>query len=114
MQKGYKITHLCFANDLMLFCHAAGKSLSILLEPFGKFQNWFGLKMNHAKSNIFFGGISKEDIDKRRDIAKIDEGKLPIRYLGVPLVSIELSIDDCQPLIEKILGRISSWKCKFL
>ncbi|XP_044486300.1 uncharacterized protein LOC123211559 [Mangifera indica] len=88
----------------MLFCHADGKSLSILLEPLGKFQNWFGLKMNHAKSNIFFGGISKEDIDKLRDIAKIDEGKLPIRYLGVPLVSIELSIDDCQPLIEKILG----------
>jgi hypothetical protein len=40
------------------------------------------------------------------------EGHLPIRYLGVPLISSKLSAGDCRVLIEKIAGRIDSWTSK--
>jgi hypothetical protein len=42
------------------------------------------------------------------------EGHLPVRYLGVPLISSKLSARDCRVLIEKIAGRIDSWTSKNL
>lgn len=42
------------------------------------------------------------------------EGKLPVRYLGVPLISSKLSVADCESLLGKILGRINSWMSKHL
>ncbi|KAK4386112.1 hypothetical protein Sango_2481800 [Sesamum angolense] len=36
------------------------------------------------------------------------EGHLPIRYLGLPLISARLSVTDCQSLLQKIDSRTSS------
>ena len=41
-------------------------------------------------------------------------GTFPMKYLGVPLISTRLSQSDCQPLLEKILGRIHSWTSRAL
>ncbi|KAL2237650.1 UNVERIFIED_CONTAM: hypothetical protein Sindi_0956700 [Sesamum indicum] len=38
------------------------------------------------------------------------EGQLPMRYLGLPLLSSRLSISDCQPLLLKIDARINGWE----
>ncbi|KAK4398316.1 hypothetical protein Sango_1307100 [Sesamum angolense] len=37
------------------------------------------------------------------------EGFLPVRYLGVPLISSRLKIADCKPLIDKLDSRIAGW-----
>jgi hypothetical protein len=42
------------------------------------------------------------------------EGKLPVRYLGVPLISSRLSYADCRGLLERITRRIDSWLCRNL
>lgn len=42
------------------------------------------------------------------------EGKLPIRYLGVPLVSKGLKINDCKALIDIVDKRIGDWRNKSL
>lgn len=44
----------------------------------------------------------------------INEGNLPVRYLGVPLISKKLVASDCSSLLEKISGRINSWLSKHL
>jgi hypothetical protein len=44
----------------------------------------------------------------------MEEGSLPIRYLGVPLISKKLSAVDSEVLVEKIAGRITSWLSKNL
>lgn len=41
-------------------------------------------------------------------------GSLPIRYLGMPLISGKLSQNEFLPLIDKITLRISSWGVEFL
>lgn len=41
-------------------------------------------------------------------------GQLPVRYLGVPLISQKLRDVDCKCLIEKITARISSWTARYL
>lgn len=41
-------------------------------------------------------------------------GTLPIRYLGLPLLSTRLSHSDCIPLFDHIITRIKSWKARDL
>ncbi|GJZ83328.1 hypothetical protein Tco_0648501 [Tanacetum coccineum] len=42
------------------------------------------------------------------------EGVLPIRYLGVPLISSRLLFRDCKILVEKLESRVNDWRNKFL
>ncbi|GJV34114.1 reverse transcriptase domain, reverse transcriptase zinc-binding domain protein [Tanacetum coccineum] len=42
------------------------------------------------------------------------EGKLPIKYLGVPLISSRLLNRDCKILVEKVRNKIGDWKNKSL
>ncbi|GJV92190.1 RNA-directed DNA polymerase, eukaryota, reverse transcriptase zinc-binding domain protein [Tanacetum coccineum] len=46
--KNLKITHLCFADDLLVFCHGGGgiKSVSTIKEALEEFSNYSGLKAN--------------------------------------------------------------------
>lgn len=43
------------------------------------------------------------------DCLKFKESKLPVRYLGVPLILQKLTIEDCGSLLEKISARKDSW-----
>jgi hypothetical protein len=42
------------------------------------------------------------------------EGSLPVRYLGVPLITKRLSAVDCDALVAKIVGCIDSWLVRHL
>lgn len=44
----------------------------------------------------------------------IPHGEIPVKLLGVPLISSKLTINDCTPLIDKIINGIFSWTMKFL
>ncbi|KAK1434336.1 hypothetical protein QVD17_00074 [Tagetes erecta] len=43
-----------------------------------------------------------------------DEGKFPVKYLGVPLISSRLNSQQCAVLTDRIESRISSWNNKYL
>ncbi|KAL0288050.1 UNVERIFIED_CONTAM: hypothetical protein Sradi_7109500 [Sesamum radiatum] len=43
-------------------------------------------------------------------ILDFQEGHLPLRYLGLPLLASRLSISDCQPILRKIEARIKGWE----
>ncbi|XP_019241757.1 PREDICTED: uncharacterized protein LOC109221761 [Nicotiana attenuata] len=73
-----------------------------------------GLVINKNKSSIFFGGVTQDAQEKILEFLGIQRGDLPVRYLGAPLSTKRISIAQCQPLIEKIVGRITSWTAKFL
>lgn len=44
----------------------------------------------------------------------VNKGKLPVRYLGVPLIFGKLTLKDCNSLIERITARIKAWTSRFL
>jgi hypothetical protein len=37
------------------------------------------------------------------------EGKLPVRYLGVPLITSKFSSYDCLILVDRIMAKARSW-----
>ena len=75
-----KLTHICFADDLMLYCHADTASVSILKSCLDTFSAISGLTINQTKSSLFLSGV---DRDTRASISNqlgFQQGVLPVRY----------------------------------
>lgn len=109
-----KTSHLCFADDLLLFCNGNLASASILKDSLVLFSDLSGLTPNNSKSNIFMAGIDDGIKNDLLSLLGFPLGSLPIRYLGVPLITTKLKKSDCGSLLENLKKRILSWTNRFL
>ncbi|XP_019258471.1 PREDICTED: uncharacterized protein LOC109236718 [Nicotiana attenuata] len=89
-------------------------SVKKLFQCFMEFSKPSGLMINKNKSSIFFGGVTNDEQEEILEFLGIQRGVLQVRYLGAPLSSKRIFVARCQPLIDKIVGRITSWTAKFL
>ncbi|KAL2252819.1 UNVERIFIED_CONTAM: hypothetical protein Sindi_0076600 [Sesamum indicum] len=105
-----KVFQLGFADDLLLFCRADLNSLRTLKRGLDRFAEWSGLRLNVQKSHVIISRLAQGWKDQILTIMGFQEGQLPMRYLGLPLLSSRLSISDCQPLLLKIDARINGWE----
>ncbi|GKB39606.1 hypothetical protein Tco_0884548 [Tanacetum coccineum] len=112
--KEMKLMHLCFDDDLLLFCHGNSKSVAVLKNALDEFGSVSGLFPSFLKSTVFFGNVKDVSKAKILKVMLFVEGKLPVRYFGVPLLSKRLYVNDCQSLIDKVKKRIKDWKNKSL
>lgn len=112
--KSTKLHHLCFADDLMLFCKVEHSSIQTLCECWQVFFQSSGLQENFAKSAIYLARIGNIQQKIIMENTQLSSGKLPFRYLGIPLNSKRLSIADCDHLVDKMTSRIRGWKVKNL
>ncbi|XP_056685901.1 uncharacterized protein [Spinacia oleracea] len=112
--KRIELTHLMFADDLLMFARGDDASVSLLFEAFSKFSAASGLEANMMKSELYLAGVP--DSVAQSILAKIGipRGSFPFKYLGVPLSTRKLSFTDCKPLIEKTVARVRSWSAKLL
>jgi hypothetical protein len=104
-----RLTHVCFADDLLIFAEASLRSIHTIKAALVEFENLSSLKANPSKSSLFCFGVSDRMKQLLLDDLKMNIGILPVRYLGVPLISTRLSTGDCGVLLEKITWRIDSW-----
>lgn len=109
-----KLSHLCFADDVLLFSYASESSIRIIKQVLDEFDLLSGLKANINKSTIFFAGVNNDTKNRILPILNFSEGYLPVRYLGVLLITKKLSSSNCQPLLDRITKRIQSWSSKCL
>lgn len=63
--KGLQLCHLCFADDLILFCEDEYFSILTLLRGFETFSATSGLVVNKDKAELFAGNM---DVDVLRRI----------------------------------------------
>lgn len=55
--KFQKITHLCFADDLLMFCHGDSGSARVIKNSLDCFKDLSGLSASMNKSLIFFSAV---------------------------------------------------------
>ena len=72
------------------------------------------MDINPSKSEVFLSTVPQDVKGQILDVLQFKEGTLPVRYLGLPLISGSLRLKDCQPLIDKIQGRVKSWSSRKL
>ena len=108
-----EISHLMFADDVMIFFDGGGSSLQGIYETLDDFAGWSGLHMNRDKTQLFYAGLSQTESNALASYG-FTVGSLPIRYLGLPLMSRKLKVSEYEPLIGKITARFNAWAVKSL
>ncbi|GJT94434.1 RNA-directed DNA polymerase, eukaryota, reverse transcriptase zinc-binding domain protein [Tanacetum coccineum] len=100
--KELKLTQLCFADDLLMLCNGDHHSVEVLKQGLMEFSGTSGLIPNMNKSTIFFGSV--KEIEKQRilEIMPFAVGKLPMKYLGVPLITKNIGIAECNQLVDRV------------
>ncbi|GKE49229.1 hypothetical protein Tco_1480487 [Tanacetum coccineum] len=61
--KELKVVKLCFAVDLMIFCHGDIKSVGVISDAIKEFSAMSGLFPNMNKSTLFFGSLNSIEKD---------------------------------------------------
>ncbi|KAJ9536716.1 hypothetical protein OSB04_un000101 [Centaurea solstitialis] len=112
--EGLSLTHLCFADDLMVFARGDVGSVVVLKEVLAEFGSISGLKPSLAKSAVYFSNVDPDTQHSILQVLSFQVGTLPFRYLGVPLSSKKLVVADFAILVDKVRSRILNWKSKFL
>ncbi|KAK3212585.1 hypothetical protein Dsin_017291 [Dipteronia sinensis] len=104
-----KLSHLCFAVDLIMLCYGSPSSAVVLKAALDEFSLLSSLLAKQAKSNIFTSGLSSTTNQQLINLFGYTVGSLPICYLGIPIISTKLRLRDCSPLVDKVSGRLTSW-----
>ena len=105
---------MSFVDDLPIFTAANLPTINLVKEGLKEFKVASSLDINPSKSEVFFLAVPQDVKWKILDVLQFKEGTLLVRYLGLPLISGRLRLKDCQPLIDKIQGRIKSWSLRKL
>ena len=84
------------------------------MDELSNFESLSGLQVNRRKSAALMAGVSENVKNDILSTTGFVMGRLPLKYLGVPLISTRLTHSDCQPLIDKILLRIQAWTSRSL
>ncbi|XP_058776449.1 uncharacterized protein LOC131650760 [Vicia villosa] len=101
-------------DDLLLFARGDGNSIRHMMENIHQFSEATGLRVNPTKCKIYFRGLTDQMQHDLATAIKFGMGKLPFKYLGVPLSTRKLTINQCQPIIDKMLEKIQHWSASML
>ena len=110
---GVRISLLLFASDTILFCDASREQLLSIRLVLSCFQAFTGLKINIGKSEIIPVG-EVNNIVALANILQCRVGRLPMKYLGMPLGTSFKSAAIWNPILKKMEKKLSRWKRLYL
>ncbi|XP_061350333.1 uncharacterized protein LOC133295506 [Gastrolobium bilobum] len=108
---GPTISHLLFADDLLLFGEANIDQVKSIMNCLTKFGNMSGQKVSYPKSNIFFS--KNVPIDVANAIVKISgfaQTKNLGRYLGYRMKHGRTSKLHYGEIMDRVNNRLNGWK----
>ncbi|GJV63212.1 hypothetical protein Tco_1474040 [Tanacetum coccineum] len=109
-----KLTHVCFIDDLLMFYHGDMNSVNVLKEAIEDFGAYSDLIPNYTKSTIIFGSMNNAEKKNILDNGPFKVERLPVKYLGVPLTSKRIGVNNYKILLDRIRNIILNWKNKCL
>lgn len=96
------LTHLCFSDDLLVFVEGNKRSIEGVISVFDGFAVESGLKISIEKSTIYMAGLSQSAKEQFLADFPFEPGALPVRYLGLPLLTKGMQKNDYLLLIERV------------
>ncbi|CAL1383991.1 unnamed protein product [Linum trigynum] len=112
---GPPLTHLFFADDLVLFAEANQKQGEEILACLNRFCEASGEQVNKDKSCVFFSKNTRGQLKKSiSDTLGMQPTNNLGRYLGVPVVHGRVTKDTYKYILEKVDQRLAGWKARSL
>lgn len=105
---------MCFADDLLIFTDGSASSVANVLQVLKEFEERSGLAMSIQKTYFFTAGLRQEEIDQIKSTTNLSTSSLPICYLGVPLCTKKINLDQCSTLMQSIKSKLHSWTVRSL
>jgi hypothetical protein len=92
---GLVISHLMFADDLLIFGQATEEGMTTVMHVLNKFCNMSGQQVNYDKSSIFFSrNVPESKRAALSNISGLKETKNLGKYLGVPALGRAPRVHD--------------------
>ncbi|XP_020674306.1 uncharacterized protein LOC110093681 [Dendrobium catenatum] len=110
--KEFNISHLLYADDLLILGEATPNNCANLMRILNTFSEASGLHINMDKSSL----LLPKHIPNGPNICNSLNltQKESISYLGIPISFKKLKLFDIAPLTDKIMGKFSGWNAKLL
>ncbi|XP_074314214.1 uncharacterized protein LOC141649423 [Silene latifolia] len=103
------LTHLIFANDLMVFIRGDVPSASVVAGVLARFTQVSSLAANSDKTSTYFRGADPSAKELILHATGFSEGDFPFRYLGLPLNSSRIIVTMFDSLIIKTRKVVAHW-----
>ncbi|KAK0580349.1 hypothetical protein LWI29_000920 [Acer saccharum] len=108
---GPEISHLFFADDLILFGQASVRQAEIMRECMDTFCDLSGQQVSFPKSRVLCSGnINRKSAKIMADICGSPITSNLGNYLGVPLIHSRITKSTYKEILEKSQQRLASWK----
>nr|KYP65031.1 Transposon TX1 uncharacterized [Cajanus cajan] len=112
---GLPLSHLFFADDILLFCQASEDQARLVAPLLEEFSRSPGLRVNLTKSKFVSSRrVSQRRIDTLEGLLGISYTAQIGKYLGVPITHGQPRCADFYDVMDKIQGRLAAWKAKLL
>jgi hypothetical protein len=109
------ISHLLFADDLILFARATSAEANSLNSVLQQYCGWSGQSINFNKSSIHFSkNTAHLVIQSISGIFPFTKALTSSKYLGLPLFFGKSKTSDFKDIVEKVSGKIEGWRAKTL
>ncbi|KAL0383083.1 UNVERIFIED_CONTAM: hypothetical protein Scaly_0595600 [Sesamum calycinum] len=109
-----KISHLSYADDVILFTNCKEAGLIRPMNFLRNFEEQSGQQINQAKSAFIQGRKANLIANRIKNITRFSTKALPITYLGAPLYKGNKRKVLYENLIDKVRNRISDWEHCYL
>ncbi|KAA3486303.1 LINE-1 reverse transcriptase isogeny [Gossypium australe] len=101
---GPAVSHLFFADDLVIFCKAHLDQAQLLDDILNKFRETLGHRISVRKSNVFFSKVTTGEVRNQiNQMFRFQEVQNLGRYLGVPLLHKRVTKNTLSFLVDKLL-----------
>ncbi|CAH9069343.1 unnamed protein product [Cuscuta epithymum] len=112
--KGYPISHLGFADDLLIFINGDARSLVNFKKFLEDYQSASGQTVNLEKSNFITGKQATYRSSTIHRIMGMRVSSLPMKYLGANLHKGMNKFQYCSNIINHFDSKLSPWQQKNL
>ncbi|XP_075102351.1 uncharacterized protein LOC142177466 [Nicotiana tabacum] len=106
--RGPKINHLTYADDIVIFCGGNNKSIKLIKKQIRRYEKASGQKVNNDKSYFITSpNTSASRINRIRQASGFMDKKFPFNYLGCPIYHGRKNIVLFDEMLAKIVKRIN-------